>query len=599
MTKDNVKHPCSCGSGIESEQCCGTKNVVKMNYDIYNDDLNALHKNLVSYAFTNYQEFILEEADFADHSSPEKMNEVEQTYLNGIALWSILNVPVFDRVKTIYDMFFQQQKEQIKRTRTKDTFATWGDASPSVYEVISIDQGNEPFATLLDVSTGKEFITPMKEENLTIGSAIIGTLIPYIGYHQFFLSMIEVYEHGVDRVVQLYQDFLSDEKNFEHDFPEFLTTLLEVDEKENLEWNNNSEEEVAALFSVHLDKKAIPEDIKTLGVLVWYEYCIKNFPTIKSSAAQAAALEYFLHTSILEDETITQKQLAKEYGTSPGALSANYRKIITSLEDDMLRESLEDVSFDDDEEINLVESTDRLPHSASRLQAQDILYEAQMTHGTKREKLIQKALSVHPNSPDAYLLLAEDAYDDSQFGRFLLQAIQAGEKDLGKSFLLKNKGSFWGILETRPYMRAKEVYANYLFEMGETEEALEHAEEMISLNPNDNQGIRYLLLPIYLELEMLEEAQNIISTYDEQSTNFLFNKVLLEYMSHGMTLATKRYIKEANQHNPYVKKFLKNIGNMPDINDLEFEYGEEFEAVEYVDFHVDLWHFYPELLRIL
>lgn len=597
MTKDKEKQPCSCGSGIESEKCCGTSNVIEMNQDIYNDDLNELHKNLVAYAFNNYQELILEEADLPDYDPTEEINQVEQTYLNGITLWVILNVPVFDNVKTIFDVFFQQQKEQIKRTRTKNTFAKWDSSSPSVYEVIAVDDGDPAYATLKDVISGEEFTTPSLEHGFTIGSAIIGTLIPYISYHHFFLSMIEVYEHGKQKVIDIYKGLLDEEKELINDFPEFLSLILEVEEK--LDWNNKNEEDVAALFSMHLDDKDIPEDIKVIGVLVWYEYCKKNQPSIRSIAAQAAALEYFLHTSILEVKTITQTQIAKEYDTSASAISNNYRNIMTSLDEDQLLEKLQEVSKDFDKDSDVEEETNWLPHSSSRNQAQSILYDAQMTNGPKQKELIKEALSIHPNSPDAYLLLAENAYEDSEFGRLVLQAIQAGEKDLGKAFLLKNKGSFWGILETRPYMRAKEVYANYLFEIGETEQALTHAEALLLLNPKDNQGIRYLLLPIYIELNDLTKAQELINTYDEQSTNFLFNQVLVEFLTNGMTLATKRYIKEANQHNSYVKDFLKGTQDMPEIDELKNQYGEEFEAFEYAEFHVNLWHSHPELLKQL
>lgn len=597
MTKDKDKQPCSCGSGIESDECCGTSNVIEMNQDIYNDDLNELHKNLVAYAFTNYQELILEEADLPDYDPTEEINQVEQTYLNGITLWVILNVPVFDNVKTIFDIFFQQQKDQIKRTRTKNIFAKWGQSSPSVYEVIAVDNGDPAYATLKDVISGEEFTTPSLEHGFTVGSAIIGTLIPYVGYHHFFLSMIEVYEHGKQKVIDIYKEILAEGKELINDFSEFLTLILEVEEK--LEWNNKKEEDVAALFSMHLDDKEIPEDIKVIGVLVWYEYCKKNEPPIRSIPAQAAALEYFLHTSILEDKTVTQTQMAKEYDTSTSAISNNYRNIMISLDEDELLESLQKVGQDFDENSDLEEETDWLPHASSRNQAQSILYDAQMTDGSKQKELIKEALSIHPNSPDAYLLLAENTYEDSEFGRLVLQAIQAGEKDLGKAFLLKNKGSFWGILETRPYMRAKEIYANYLFEIGETEQALTHAEDLLLLNPNDNQGIRYLLLPIYIELSELTKAQELIDTFDEQSTNFLFNQVLVEFLTNGMTLATKRYIKEANQHNAYVKEFLKGTQNMPDIDELEDEYGEEFVALEYVELHIDLWLSHPELLKQL
>lgn len=596
MTKDKVNQPCSCGSGLEQDACCGTSNIVEMNQDIYNQDLNDLHKNLVAFAFSNYQDLLLAEADMPDYS-PSEENKSEQIYLNGITLWVILNVPVFEGVKTIFDLFFQQHKAQIKRTRTKNIFKAWGNSSPSVYEVISLDDNKEQMAVLKDMITGQEFFTPVKEHLFSIGSAIIGTLVPYVGYHHFFLSMIEVYEHGKEKVVELYEDLLIEEENLTTCFPQFLSTVLELEQK--FDWNNANEQKVITLFSEHLDKKNVPEDVKILATLMWYEYCKKRQPTIRNIAAQAAALEYFFHIYIMQDETVTQKQLADEYNTSTGAISANYRKIVTSLEEDILSEESSELDENDATQVDLDDQTDSLPESVSRSKAQDLLYEAEMAHNVKRQNLIKEALLIHPNSPDAYLLLADDAFDDNQFERLVLQAIQAGEKDLGKAFLLKNRGLFWEIEETRPYMRAKEIYANYLFEIGETEQALTHAEDLLLLNPRDNQEIRYLLLPIYLELGKIKKAQSLLDAYEEQSTNFLFNKIIVAFLSDGITLMVRRYIKEANQHNPYVKDYLKGIREIPDSELLDLEYGEEFEAIEYADLCIDLWHMYPELLKRL
>lgn len=42
-------------------------------------------------------------------------------------------------------------------------------------------------------------------------------------------------------------------------------------------------------------------------------------------------------------------------------------------------------------------------------------------------------------------------------------------------------------------MRARQGLAVCLWELGEREQAIEHATYMLRLNPRDNQGIHYLL----------------------------------------------------------------------------------------------------------
>ena len=50
------------------------------------------------------------------------------------------------------------------------------------------------------------------------------------------------------------------------------------------------------------------------------------------------------------------------------------------------------------------------------------------------------------------------------------------------------------------------------------EEAVGHYQEMLRFNPNDNQGIRYLLLDCLLFLGSLDDAAELISKYDEDGS---------------------------------------------------------------------------------
>ena len=55
------------------------------------------------------------------------------------------------------------------------------------------------------------------------------------------------------------------------------------------------------------------------------------------------------------------------------------------------------------------------------------------------------------------------------------------------------KGDFWSFIETRPYMRAKAQLTDELWAAGFAEESIKHYKDMIELNPNNNQGVRYIL----------------------------------------------------------------------------------------------------------
>src|SRR5215217_5203105 len=117
--------------------------------------------------------------------------------------------------------------------------------------------------------------------------------------------------------------------------------------------------------------------------------------------------------------------------------------------------------------------------------AQDLIYEAFETESPrKRVQLAKKALKVSPDCADAYVLLAEEDAGSLEEARELYQkGAEAGARARGRETFEEEAGHFWGILETRPYMRARQGLAVCLWELGEREEAIEHYQEMLDLNP--------------------------------------------------------------------------------------------------------------------
>ncbi len=72
----------------------------------------------------------------------------------------------------------------------------------------------------------------------------------------------------------------------------------------------------------------------------------------------------------------------------------------------------------------------------------------------RRVDLARQALTISPDCADAYLLLAEEAASSLEEARELLErGVAAGERALGPEPFEEDVGYFWGILETRPYMR--------------------------------------------------------------------------------------------------------------------------------------------------
>lgn len=131
--------------------------------------------------------------------------------------------------------------------------------------------------------------------------------------------------------------------------------------------------------------------------------------------------------------------------------------------------------------------------------AQELAYDAMEAAGRLRIKRARQALAVSPDCADAWVILAESASTPDLALERYEQGVTAGVGAIGAERFKELQGESWGHLDTRPYMRARLGLAQMVRDLGRQEEALTHYRELLRLNPNDNQGVRYLLVAALLE----------------------------------------------------------------------------------------------------
>ncbi|MGB4873636.1 MAG: hypothetical protein WBP47_26555 [Candidatus Promineifilaceae bacterium] len=261
---------------------------------------------------------------------------------------------------------------------------------------------------------------------------------------------------------------------------------------------------------------------------------------------------------------------------------------------------LESQEFDSIDEINaylqqVMASGEPIPATAPRTpleEAQDLMYEAfEASSSTQRIKLAKKALTISEDCADAYVLLAEESAKSLAKARDLYAAgVEAGERALGKERFEEAVGHFWGITETRPYMRARLGLASCLWQLGQRQAAIEHYKEMLRLNPDDNQGIRNLLLPAYLAEGLDAAAERLLGEYeDDASATWLYNRVLLLYRQEKSGKKARAQLHEALQYNPYVPAYLLGRKRLPKQLPPYVGFGDENEAIYYVTEAGHLW----------
>ncbi|TIS62301.1 tetratricopeptide repeat protein [Mesorhizobium sp.] len=232
--------------------------------------------------------------------------------------------------------------------------------------------------------------------------------------------------------------------------------------------------------------------------------------------------------------------------------------------------------------------------------AQDIMYEAwEATSRSKRIALARKALKVSPLCADAYVLLAEEeagsveeVLDNYQKG------VAAGEEALGPEGFEEYAGHFWGFLETRPYMRARAGLAAALWRLGQHQEAIDHYQAMLELNPNDNQGIRYVLAGHFLARDEIKALKKLLKRYeDDCAAAWLYTRALLAFRENdpgAEKLAEEAWL--ANSHVPGVLS-----GKQPLVASMDgyITLGGEDEAANYIEENGQAWQATPGAIEWL
>ncbi|MCF7849992.1 MAG: hypothetical protein K9M45_14155 [Kiritimatiellales bacterium] len=237
--------------------------------------------------------------------------------------------------------------------------------------------------------------------------------------------------------------------------------------------------------------------------------------------------------------------------------------------------------------------------SKKEYEAQDLYYEAMETGDMD---LIFKALEIDPANVDCQLqLLATFDPSEEEGLEFARHIVKTAEKRLGKKMFAECKGHFWGMLETRPYMRARSNLAQRLVRLGRIEEAIMEHESMLELCPNDNLGVRYGLLGLYLQENRLEDARRLLSEFEDErpySCMMCWGYVLERFLSGALDEAAVA-LASARKQNGYVEAYLKGHRKLPKASVGYYSPGSREEARICAELQKAAWDGSPAVLAWL
>ena len=238
--------------------------------------------------------------------------------------------------------------------------------------------------------------------------------------------------------------------------------------------------------------------------------------------------------------------------------------------------------------------------AARRQQAQELAYKAMSARNPKEAlRLCMEAIEIDPHCVDA-LTTAAGMHAPKERIAILTDVVRIAEDELGgESYFEENKGYFWGLLETRSYMRARSYLAQTLQEAGEIQDSIKEYEALLDLNPSDNQGLRYVLMGLYLETDDLDGVHGLFEEFGSEGSSMFAWSAVLERIISNDTESAERLVSGARKANPYVEDYL--LGRRPMPADMPNYYGvgDENEAIMCMDTIGPAWKKHPEAIRWL
>lgn len=200
------------------------------------------------------------------------------------------------------------------------------------------------------------------------------------------------------------------------------------------------------------------------------------------------------------------------------------------------------------------ENVTRLPETAF-----DYMMAAHNTKSKKKKlEYVQKALKLEPDNLDAALMNAElTAKHPEELLMTLPALIEKGTEQMkAGGYFQEDMGDFWGVIETRPYMRLRRCYMDTLVWNNMMKKACAEGEELLKLCTNDNLGVRYALMHLYAYLEDEQAALALHKKYGGYEETQMLLPLAVLYFKLGDLDRSMSYLRRLYKVNPETKRFL-------------------------------------------
>lgn len=199
--------------------------------------------------------------------------------------------------------------------------------------------------------------------------------------------------------------------------------------------------------------------------------------------------------------------------------------------------------------------------------------------------LAQACLDAEPLQFEAALLLARDAFEEGEPERaleVLESAIREGRKLFPSEFVVGTDHLPWHFTDNRPFLLLLGERATAIDSMHGPQRAIPFYEELLALNPNDNQGIRAFLATAYLKTGRLEDLLRLDANYSDDMMTELWAGTILALYKLGRLDEARARIKTMEKRGAHIfAEILRNDHPQPELTPGRVMVGGDDEAWYY------------------
>jgi len=180
------------------------------------------------------------------------------------------------------------------------------------------------------------------------------------------------------------------------------------------------------------------------------------------------------------------------------------------------------------------------------------------TNSKDRQKCLRQALKLDPDNLDAARMLIKEKYTTLPAVLEKMEELRqkADAKMEEDGTFEEDTGHFWGVSETRPYMRLIYEIMQIYIALGSMRRAAAIGERILELNRNDNMGARSDLLCIYALLEEKTKAEKVMKRFKGTTEGYVLLPLCVLYYKLGDLKKAQDTLERIADVNPDTEKVM-------------------------------------------